>query len=540
MKIIRKSPSKNGRFLGWFLLFLLFVLVVFILISDSFSQPIQSQLNDLLRQFQPNADLPTLTIDMDFEYYNQILAQRQEALDTGVFIGGNADFVPADINFDGEIIPVLIRLQQGPANHLGPDDKWNFDLRLDEEQPLRQMTRAQLIDPADNNWLNEWAYQHALADAGLLAVPYTFVELIFNGDNRGIYALQGGFDTQLPVIQGREPGVIVEFDPTLIWQNIAYFGGDSSAAIADPITNLSTSGIQFLEVDTFQDAVIAQDDALSAQKEEAIEKLRAFQRGEVAAETIFDIKAYAQFLAISDLWGAVDSSNLLNLRFYFDAESGKLHPIGFNGNPQLENGRVAIDAATFGDPTLQAATIEAMQTVSDPAYLADLETNLSDEWAHWQNAVNSEIDNTSPWESLAKQQTNMARSLNPQQPIFATYVAAEASPTAVLQLDITNVVNFPVEIIGIDFGADTKMPGNMDWVIAGEENLLVDHENALILKPFSDNNTLVRLEIPLTDIYAVNPDDITLNANDIQIESRILGTDGLAKTAVRPGFSENP
>jgi hypothetical protein len=208
-------------------------------------------------------------------------------------------------------------------------------------------------------------------------------------------------------------------------------------------------------------------------------------------------------------------------------ENGRLLPIGFNGNPQLENGRVDITAATFDDPTFQAATVQAMQTVADPVYLAELEARLAEEWLTWQQALASETELVPPWPGLRQQQANIQRSLQPQQPIFATYVAAEDTPNGVLQLDINSVVNLPVEIVGIDFGADTNLPSQSDWVIDGTEYVLSDATHPLVLKSCAGEIAQVRLEIPLTEIYGANPNDTTLNANDMRIESRILGTDSL-------------
>lgn len=490
----------------------------------------------MLRQFNgDSATLPVLRVDMDFEMVNQILEQRQEALENGVFIGTDGDFVPADISLNGETVRVRMRLQQGPTRHLEADAKWNYEIRTDEDQPLLNMTRAQLIDPADNGWLNEWGYQHALREAGVLSTPYTFVNLIFNGDNRGIYALQGGFDANLPISQGREPGIIVEFDPALIWQNIAYFEGSSQAALADPVTNLNRNAIQFLEVDTFRDAAVARDEQLSAQKEEAIEKLRAFQRGEINAEAIFDLELYGRFLAISDLWGAADALSLLNLRFYYNAQNGRLEPIGFNGNPQLQERRVDLAAATFNDPALQEAAIQALQEVTAPEFLTALETRLTSEWSTWQNVLVSEVDITSPWAGLAQQQVNLQRSLQPRQPIFANYVAPENTPAGVLQLEISNVINLPVEIVGLDFGDALSLETQADWVIGGEENLLPTPDAPVVLKSFADDLSFIQLEIPLTTIYANSPD--SLDAAEMQLAVRIWGTDQTILTPVRPGFA---
>ncbi len=506
------------------------------LIGDGLITTLQTEWTAIVRQFNGDSTtLPVLRVDMDFEMVNQILEQRQEALENGVFIGTDGDFVPADIALNGEAVRVRMRLQQGPTRHLGADAKWNYEIRTDEDQPLLGMTRAQLIDPADNGWLNEWGYQQALREAGVLSTPYTFVNLVFNGDNRGIYALQGGFDANLPTSQGREPGIIVEFDPALIWQNIAYFEGDSQAALADPVTNLNRNAIQFLEVDTFRDAAVARDEQLTAQKEEAIEKLRAFQRGEINAEAIFDLELYGRFLAISDLWGAADALSLLNLRFYYNAQNGRLEPIGFNGNPQLDQRRVDLAAATFNDPALQEAAIQALQEAADPEFLTSLETNLTPEWSTWQNVLASEADISPPWAELAQQQVNLQRSLQPQQPVFANYVAAENTPAGVLQLEISNVVNLPVEIVGLDFGDALFLETQSDWVIDGEENLLRSPDAPVVLKSFADDLSFIQLEIPLTTIYANSPD--SLAAADMQLAVRIWGTEQTNLTPVRPGFA---
>ena len=143
-----------------------------------------------------------------------------------------------------------------------------------------------------------------------------------------------------------------------------------------------------------------------------------------------------------------------------------------------------------------------------------------------------------PWSSLALQQTNIARSLQPQQPIFANYIAADDTPNGVLQVDIATVVNLPVEIVGLDFGNDTYLQVHPDWVTAGQENVLSTiADETLVLKPFANNMTPIRLEIPLTTIYGANPNDVTLNANDILVESRILGATETTLSPVRPGFA---
>ena len=41
----------------------------------------------------------------------------------------DTDFVQAEIRYADQVIPIVMRLQQGTAVHLGEDEKWNFDVR---------------------------------------------------------------------------------------------------------------------------------------------------------------------------------------------------------------------------------------------------------------------------------------------------------------------------------------------------------------------------------------------------------------------------
>ena len=293
----QKANSVAQQRVGLFMaLLILFVLGVW-LGQMGLTDWLVEEWNELaLRLGGDTADLPTLVIDMPFENYNNILSQREEALARGVFIGGDTDFMPATMELGGEAIRVRMRLLQGTAVHLGDDEKWNFEVRTRDDALLLGMQRFQLRDPADNNWLNEWAFLESLRREGLLATRYHFVNVQFNGDNLGVYALQEGFGSELATSQGRPDGVMVEFAAERLWQSIAYYEGDSETAVADPVTNLTADNFQLFEVDTFRDATLARDEILSAQKDSAIGLLRGLQTGDLTAAQVFDVEEYGPFL----------------------------------------------------------------------------------------------------------------------------------------------------------------------------------------------------------------------------------------------------
>jgi hypothetical protein len=248
MKIGSRQPGKisapSPRTLWLFGLLILAFIIGWIAANQDWQEinrDVRSVPDLISKSVVPSQDLATLVIDMNFARYDDLLDQREKALQAGVHIPSAQDFVTATVRVDQAAIPINMRLLPGPADHLDNEGKWGFEVRTRNDQQLLGMQRLYLLDPAANNWLNEWAFARALEREGILVAHYRFVHLIFNGNDRGIYALQEGFADELLMAQGRPAGVIVEFDADLLWKSIAHFQGDAQATYADPIANLSAA-----------------------------------------------------------------------------------------------------------------------------------------------------------------------------------------------------------------------------------------------------------------------------------------------------------
>jgi hypothetical protein len=545
MKIIRKqSPREKSSPLFW--IAVIVILLVLVLLFDRprsapFFPTTWNEAAAFLRLKSAQSELPALTIDMAFAEYDRILGQREEALASGVVLTGAADFVPAQIRYEDQVVPVQMRLQQGLAVHLGEDEKWNFDVRSDVGQFLAGMQRFYLIDPADNNWLNEWTFAQALRREGVMAGRYQFVRLFLNGEDWGIYALQEGFDPQLLAFNNRLEGVIVEFDATPLWQSIAYYGGDHQAATVDPIANLTVNDFQFFEVDTFRDATIAADPELTAQKNQAIGLLRGLQSGDLAASEIFDVEKYGRFLALADLWGATEGTSPLNLRYYFNPQSSRLEPIGFNANPLSSPQRLSLSASYF-DPAIQVAYAQAAARISRPEYLADLKEALLPQMETRQQVLSSEVDTSSPWEMLAERQDGMRRSLSPLQPVFVYLGPPTLAQEGIIRVDVANVLNLPLQILGFDIDGATFLEVDPEWIENGQDELISGQNGAVLLRATANVQSptvgYVRFHIPLTEIIAQDDELDFVHELDIQVATRILGLDDVQLTSARPGYPD--
>jgi hypothetical protein len=503
---------------------------------------VESVPDGILQSVAPAADLPTLVVDMNFTAYSNLLDQREQALQTGVYIPSNRDFVTATIQSDGSAVPVRMRLVAGPADHLGDDDKWGFEVRTRRNQRLFDMQRFYLQDPAANNWLNQWAFARTLAREGVLVARYRFAHLILNGDDRGIYALQEGFANELLAAQGRPEGVVVRFDADRLWEASAHFGGDTRAATADPIANLSATDFQYFEVDAFRDAAIASDPGLSAQRDSAIGLLRALQTGERKASAVFDVERYGRFLALVDLWGATQATSLVNLHYYYDPTSARLEPIGFNADALGSDARVSL-AATYDDPALQAAYVQEASRIGQPEYLDQLRTELEPEFRRLRQAVSAEQgDIELPWDELHHRQEQMRRSLDPVQPVFAYLGSPALAMSGTLRVDVANILNLPVEVVGFDVHGATFLPAERRWLAGESVEVLTAHADRVVLRAYDATRAPViryaRFDIPLAEIHRLDDELDFMQELDIQVATRILGLPTTRLTLAQPGYPD--
>jgi hypothetical protein len=542
MKIGKGRRERAGGILSWLgVLVLLFVLGL--ALDDAGRDLVSRDLRiswDWLSRPADAEDLPTLVVDMPFASYDTLLGHRERALQDGVYVPSEQDFVNATIRIGDAVVPVRIRLLEGLADHLAEGGKWGLEVRTRQDQQLLGLQRFYLEDPAGNNWLAGWAFARALEDAGVLVARYRFVRLVFNGDSWGIYALQEGFGSELLAAQGRREGVIVRFDADLLWRSIAHFGGDAHAAYTDPVANLSAADFRFFELDTFRDADIDRDPELSAQRERALAMLRALQAGEAAASEVLDVEQYGRFLALVDLWGATEATSLVNLRYHYNQDSDRLEPIGVDGSALSSRARLSL-AATYGDPILQATYAQEAQRASQPEYVDHLRAELEPELRRLQQAVASEHqDGVSLWDELYERQDQIRRSLNPVQPVLAYLGPPETSSEGIVRLYVGNVLNLPIEIVGFDIHGATVLPANREWVPGDPMELLAGAADHIVLRAFAPAQVqpvrYVRFDLPLTEIHRLDAELDWMQPLEVQVITRIWGLSTTQMTLAQEGY----
>jgi hypothetical protein len=453
-----------------------------------------------------------------------------------LFMPDASTFVGADIQLGEENIPVWIRLLPGTANHLGANDKWNYELVTRDNMKLLGTTHANLLDPADNNWVNQWAFLEAVRREGLPGGSYQFVRLILNGDDKGTYVLQEDLGPLIVNENNQPEAVVLSYDIEPLLEVVSHYG-DLGSAVADPVSNLAGADPRLLQVAEIDDPLVTDDELLSQQAERGTALLRRLQSGELAASEVFDAEQYGRFLALVDLWGASSAISPLNLRYVYDRDLDRLQPLVTNANPLAGDFRLPTHAM-YQDPLIQSAYASAVAEFSDAAYIDDLRNAIGSQYVDLERAFAREIDTFPVWDELAARQELLQLSLHPTQPIIAQLGSPTLAQEAIIQVNVANAINLPLEILGFDIDGATFLPVNPEWIVAGEAYQRTADER-IILDPIPGGATglrFVTFDLPVTEIVRLDDEIDFLNEIEIQVATSVLGIKDQQLTPASPGL----
>jgi len=495
----------------------------------------------------PSADsIPVMTVDMAFEAYSVLLEQRERALEAGVYLSSQEGFVPAAVHLGDTALEVAVQLKEGTAQNLGPNDKWAYELHVAGDVPPEELEfdRFFLQDPASDNWVARWAFAEAMQSEGLMAARYRFVRLIFNGDDRGVYALQEGYGSSLTASQGHPPGVIVAFDTAPLWKAVAQFGGKPEAAFADPVTNLSLQDFRALGIETLSLTTSVDMGDPVPEKGRALSLLYALQSGQRSAFEVFDADQYGRFLALVDLWGATQATSPLHLRYYYNAGDDRLEPVIVDAQALGSEDRLSL-AATFADPHIQIAYVQEAARISQPAYLAQVEKLLTARWLRLNDALQRDLpDLGPPWDELAERQAMLRQSLTPAQPILAYELGAAEMDRGTLRIDVANAINLPVEILGFDLAGATFLDIDQVQVASASTEILDGIGDGIVLRAaaLAGPSTLrfTQFGLPLDRVFSVDSEADFSQGLDISVAIRILGTEDTHLVPVNLELTTSP
>ena len=270
-----------------------------------------------------NVKVETMFIDIKFKNFQKICQKREKALQNKYLVQSGNDFVPATIRCNDKIVNVQLRLKGDGSSHWA-GDKWSFRIKIQGNDRLFGMKVFSIQHPLTRRGLHEWVFKKALEREGFIAMKYDFINVVLNGEKKGLFAVEEYPSREMLVHNKRREGVIIKFNDDLHFQEI-----NNNPYEYAPIEE-SIRAYHASQVDAFEINAVMVDPVLRKQFEAAVSLLNGFRAGEFATSEVFDVDAMARFYALTDVFGALHGGGWGNIRFYYNPVTSRLEPIAYD------------------------------------------------------------------------------------------------------------------------------------------------------------------------------------------------------------------
>lgn len=361
------------------------------------------------------ASPPKISIDIKYKDYQKILQKRDEAINTGLLVSSDDDYVSATIHYDNKELPIEIRLKGDALDHVA-EDKWSFRVKVKGENALFGMRRFSIQDPKRRNYLDEWVFHRLLKREDLPYLRYKFIDVTLNGKRLGVYALEEHFSGELLTNNRLPEGPILKFDERLFFDLVLRSDNPNRAHIEDPQDMIYISN----PIETFEPSKL-DDPVIYGQFQKAKNLLEGFRTGVLKPSQVFDMEKLAKFYAITDLTGAVHATSWTNIRLYYNPITSLLEPVGydaFNKNEgpiaslasypkpkELEDNSIAdFGYSLFRDIEFFEEYMKQLDRLSADGYVEEFFTEIDEEL---QNNVHI-IWRDEPWYSFSGYYSNIS------------------------------------------------------------------------------------------------------------------------------------
>ena len=269
-----------------------------------------------------NADPKTIQLNIPPSSMEIIEQCQEHAMSEGILRDIDKVEVPGQLIHLNDTFKIELRLKGDYPDHW-EGDKWSYRIKVKKGNRFLGMKSFSVQDPTTRNHLAEWYFHKFLAEADLIALRYNFVEIIENGENKGIYAVEESFDKQLIEFNDRREAPVLKFDESILIDR-KLINQDNSYSQTD-LYKMSKIGV-------FKTNRTLKDSSLYDQFQKGKSLLNQLRERTISLEKAVDIDKAARLFAITDIIGSHHSIRWKNMRFYYNPVLGKLELIGFDSN----------------------------------------------------------------------------------------------------------------------------------------------------------------------------------------------------------------
>ncbi len=334
------------------------------------------------------ANAENISIEIKEKDIKKLEKNRAQALERGVIINYiDGDYVPATLEYKEKKLKIKLRLKGHMTDHL-QDNKWSFRIKIQEDDSFMGMKRFSIQHPGTRGYIYEWIYHELMKREDIIALRYKFINVMVNGKDWGIYAVEENFDKELISNNTRKKGPIIRFNPDLYWAD-RYNEIKRFKPVAEYASYYSANAEAYREKDVLKDST------QYVYYLKALALMEGFRCKKIAADQVFDIPRLAKFHAIIDLVSGQHSIDWSDIKYYYNPVTARLEPVAYESFTVFPFESIAgnykytildsnqnyedLHTALFSNPVFFRAYVKALERISDPAYLNDFFRNTNAE-----------------------------------------------------------------------------------------------------------------------------------------------------------------
>jgi hypothetical protein len=321
---------KKGRFLKWMLVFfaLITVFTGLKLASNRLKTMGYSGLPEFIEITTSNywkgrnAHPEVVSIEIKDKDLKLLSHNRDQALQRGLIVNDlDGAYVPATLEYHGKKIKVKLRLKGHMTDHL-QNNKWSFRIKIKDKDSFMGMKRFSFQHPGTRGYVYEWIYHELMKREGIIALRYVFINVMLNGKDWGIYAVEENFDEELITNNHRMAGPIIRFNPEMNWV-------DRYNELLGQKTNPEFASYYAANPEAYRENKIIADSTQLNYYLKANALIEGLRSKKLSVDQVFDIPRLAKYHAITDLVGGQKSIDWSDIKYYYNPVSKLLEPVAY-------------------------------------------------------------------------------------------------------------------------------------------------------------------------------------------------------------------
>ena len=338
------------------------------------------------------ANISSLRLVISEADFEKVKQKRIEALNKNLLIKSKDDYVSGSLEVNGEIIKVKTRLKGDHPDHF-EGNRWSFRI-VGENEKIFNHKKISVQGVNTRGYITEWIFHKLLKEEGIIYLQYKFLPFSVNDTLEGIYAIESHFDNHLLELSNREYGPIFKFNEDDFW-DYSKFSGKRNR---DDLLMIS-SLIQL----TNKKWGKSNQEIVNVAKS----LLDSFRNAKITCKEVFDLKIWAKYIAINELMGSDHALRWHNLRFYYNPNTEKFEPIGFDCSSWMAKKPVyfksdnieLFHSLMFKDSQYINLINEELKIVSERKYMNDFFKKYEKEIKENESLIVKEKENYKFWKS---------------------------------------------------------------------------------------------------------------------------------------------